>query len=85
MEQTTPVKVYQGLCKLLDGMGNVDDGVESVLTQETFDGLLMIASIFGHDVANQFENLFTQREDGSIVLSIENASTHFREFFNSEN
>ena len=74
--------LHSGFCKFLDGLGNVDDGVESVLTTDAFDALMeMVESVWGEWVANETEKFFTQREDGSLVLSIENASEQFRNLF----
>jgi hypothetical protein len=62
--------MLEAFCQFLDGMSNVDDGVESVLTAQAFDGLLlMIQSLYGEKGKDAFENMFTQREDGSLVMS----------------
>lgn len=66
-------------CQFIDGLGNVDDGVESVLTPSAFDGLkAMVLSVYGNHAAEVFENCFTQREDSSFVMAIENPSEAFR-------
>ncbi len=72
--------IYSGLCKLLEGLGCVDDGVESVLTTQAFDGLMeIVQSVYGETVAAKIETLFTQREDGSLVFAAENGSERLRE------
>lgn len=64
----------------LDALGDVEEGVESVLTSSSFDHLaLMVESIYGHRAKSIFSDLFTQREDGSLVCCVENAGQVFRE------
>ncbi len=71
------------LCKFLDALGNVDDGVESVLTPSAFDAIKeMVQSVYGSRLAETFESFFTQREDGSLVMSYENPSGMFFDALN---
>ncbi len=64
----------------VDALGNVDDGVESVLTQDAFDALvMMVRGVYGDHVAEVFSNFFRQREDGSLVMAVEGAGNYFLE------
>jgi len=75
--------MLNGMCQFLNGLGNVDDGVESVLTMSAFDGLIsIITQVYGNNAAFVVENMFTQREDGSMVMSIEEPEEAFRACLN---
>lgn len=64
--------MLKNICKFLEGLGSVDEGVESVLTPTAFDGFIgLIRDTYGNNAAEVVENFFTQREDGSLVLSVE--------------
>ncbi len=66
-------------CKFLFGLGDADDGVETVLTPTAFDGLIEFTkSVYGEHAAKTVENCFTQREDGSLVCCVENMDESFR-------
>lgn len=64
--------MLENICKFLEGLGNVDNGVESVLTETAYDGFVgLVRSVYGNNAAEVVGNLFTQREDGSLVCSVE--------------
>lgn len=66
------------MMKLLKGLGDVDNGVECVLTEMAFDGLIgIIKTVYGTHAAEVVENGFTQREDGSLVVSLEDLDESF--------
>jgi len=70
--------MLESFCRFLDTLENVEDGVESVLTPSSFDGMVkFISSVWGQPGVRAFENLFTQREDGGMVMSSENAGNTF--------
>lgn len=59
-------------CKMLNAMGDCDQGVETVLTEEAFTHLVnMVSDVWGEKAASFFEDGWTQREDGSVVVSYE--------------
>lgn len=60
------------MIELLNGLGDVDDGVECRLNQLSFDALISIVrSLYGNHIASQIESNFDQREDGSMVCVVE--------------
>jgi len=66
--------------KFLQGLGNVDDGVECHLTQDCFDALVALTrSVYGDHVATTVEKNFDQREDGSMVCIVEDLGVRFEE------
>jgi hypothetical protein len=73
-------------CKMLDAMGDVDKGVETVLTSEAFARLRdMVEEVWGNNAAKFFEDGWTQREDGSLVVSYEgDFGCQFTAFLNGE-
>lgn len=74
--------MLNAFCKMLDAMGEVSQGVETVLTSEAFARLKdMVESVWGSPAASFFENGWTQREDESMVVSYEGDFGHkFQEF-----
>lgn len=72
----------EGLAELLHGLATVDEGVESVLSSIAFDGLVAVMhSLYGHVVGSKVESMFTQREDGGMVIHMENAAEEFGKLF----
>lgn len=70
--------MLEHLINFLQGLGNVDDGVECHLTQDCFDALVaMIESVYGRHAADVVEMAFDQREDSSMVCIIENLGDSF--------
>lgn len=68
----------EGLVELIHGLATVDEGVESVLTSIAFDGLVaVVQSLYGRVACSKFESLFTQREDGGMVVHMEDAAAEF--------
>jgi len=55
---------------MLDSMGEVNGGVETVLTEQAFSCFYdFVLSIWGVPAAEFFQGGWTQREDGSLVVS----------------
>ena len=72
----------EGMAQMLHGLATVDEGVESVLTPIAFDGLVAVVhSLYGCVIGSKFEALFTQREDGGMVVHTEDAAEEFGELF----
>ncbi len=72
----------EGLTELLHGLATVDEGVESVLSSIAFDGLVaVVCSLYGPVVGSKFESMFTQREDGGMVVHMEDAAAEFGKLF----
>lgn len=72
----------EGFTELIHGLATVDEGVESVLSSVAFEGLLAVVySLYGRVVGSRFESLFTQREDGSMVVCMEDAAAEFCKSF----
>ena len=58
---------------LLNGIGNVDDGVECVLNEQTFESLCnLVGSIYGDMVANRVRSSFIARANGGFRCIMEN-------------
>ena len=72
----------EGLVAMIHGLATVDEGVESVLNATAFDGLLAVVySLYGRVIGSRFEAMFTQREDGSMVIHMEDAAAEFGKAF----
>lgn len=53
------------IVELLNALGNVDDGIESVLSPKAFEELCnLVGSIYGDMIENRVRHSFLLREDG---------------------
>ena len=66
------------VCEFIDELGNVDDGVESILSEKAFNALCsLITDIYGKRAGTAFTNLFVKRDNGSMVMIVEEGSDVF--------
>lgn len=71
--------LLSNICSILNALGNVDDGVESLLTKEALSKLLnLISALYGDGASAFVEGYFIERDDG--VVCLEDAGDEFRNY-----
>ena len=71
--------MLEAYCKLLRGLSSADEGVESVLSAEAYEGFIeLTAAVYGAHAERVVRAQFLKRPDGSYVCVMEDADRPFR-------
>lgn len=71
--------MLEAYCKLLAGIGSVDDGVETVLSPLAYQGLIdLTRAVYGDYAAEVLSNQFMLNESGGYFSPMEDIEEAFR-------
>lgn len=72
--------MLDGIIMMLNGLGSVDSGVETVFNEDTYNGFMkLIESVYGKKAMELVRSTFVHRENGTYACVMDYTATDFEE------